>query len=248
MFSGQITRTIHANGCFIPLLNAMTSSRPKIIQLKNVTKSFMNKKPIFTDINMVVEKGEFLFLTGVSGAGKSTIFKFLNGLEMPDEGEVIFNSKYVNKLNPKEMPLHRRQIGVVFQDYKLLCHKTAAENIAMPLRIMGLSSFKIEQKIGAIAKKIGIESLLKQRIESLSGGEQQLVAIARASIHKPLLILADEPTANLDQKTANTILKMLSVLNDEGMTVIIATHDINLIKAYDHRILIIKNRTIMEVY
>ncbi len=208
----------------------------------------MNKKPVFADIDMVVEKGEFLFLTGVSGAGKSTVFKLINGLEKPDNGDVIFNKRFVSKLDQKEMSLHRRQIGVVFQDYKLLNHKTAAENIAMPLQIMGLTSSKIEKKVRAIAKKTGIESLLKQRIESLSGGEQQLVAIARASIHKPLLILADEPTANLDQKTAGKILKMLATLNEEGMTVIIATHDINLIKAHSRRILIIKNRTIMEVY
>lgn len=219
-----------------------------IVRLKKVTKSYLNKKPLFADVDMAVEKGEFLFLTGISGAGKSTVFKLLNGLEKPDEGDVIFNKKIVNCLNQKEMSLHRRQIGIVFQDYKLLNAKSAAENIAIPLQIMGLSPTRIEKKVNAIAKKIGIDYLLKQRIESMSGGEQQLVAIARASIHKPLLILADEPTANLDPKTANKVLTMLAGLNEEGMTVIIATHDINLIKAYNRRILIIKNRTIMEVY
>ena len=223
------------------------SNKP-LIRLKEIEKGFLNKKPIFSNINMEVEKGEFLFITGISGAGKSTMFKLLMGLEMPNKGEVIFNEKVVNRMPQKEMSFHRRKIGIVFQDYKLLTNKTAAENIAVPLRIRGLSSFKIEQKVKQIAKKIGIEDLLKQPIQSLSGGEQQLVAIARASIHSPLLILADEPTANLDQKTANRIISMLSTLNDEGITIMIATHDINLIKAHNKRILLIKNAGLMDVY
>ena len=219
-----------------------------LAQLKKVTKSYLNKKPLFVDVNMEVEKGEFLFLTGVSGAGKSTVFKLLCGLERPDSGDVIFDKTVVNQLQPNEMPFHRREIGVVYQDYKLLGKRTVAENIAVPLQIKGLTPLKIEKKIKSVAKKIGIETLLKQRIESLSGGEQQLVAIARASIHKPKMILADEPTANLDQKTANRIIDMLTILNDDGMTVIIATHDISLIKAHSRRILIIKNKSMMEVY
>lgn len=218
-----------------------------LIRFKEVEKSFLAKKPIFSGVNMEVEKGEFLFLTGISGAGKSTMFRLLIGLETADRGEILFNGKVINQMSPYEVSMHRRNIGVVFQDYKLLVQKTAAENIAIPMRIQGLSSNKVDKMVKQIAAKIGIEDLLKQPIQSLSGGEQQLVAIARASIHGPKAILADEPTANLDQKTANRIIAMLSKLNEEGITVIIATHDINLLKSQSRRILLIKNARLMEV-
>ncbi len=225
---------------------ANTENR-SLIRLKKITKSYLKKKPLFTDLDMQVERGEFLFLTGVSGAGKSTVFKLLLGLELPDQGEIFVNGAKINGLSDKEMSHHRLNIGVVFQDYKLLPLKTAEENIAIPLQIQGRSPSYIEKKIKQVAGKIDIESLLDQPIESLSGGEQQLVAIARASIHSPALILADEPTANLDQKMAGRIITTLLELNESGKTVIIATHDINLIKAHNKRILLIKNSGLHEV-
>ncbi len=219
-----------------------------MIKLENVQKSYLNKRPVFSKISMEIESGEFLFLTGVSGAGKSTIFKLLIGLEKPDTGKIYFQGKEVNQLPKREIPAHRRKIGVVFQDYKLLLNKTVAENIAVPLRIIGSSNHIIEQKIKIIAKRMGIEELLTQQIQSLSGGEQQLVAIARASVHSPQLILADEPTANLDLKMANKIIKMLTLLNNDGTTIIIATHDINLIRSHSRRILLIKKTGLIEVH
>lgn len=218
-----------------------------LISLKDITKGFLDKKPLFCGLEMDVHRGEFLFLTGISGAGKSTLFKLLIGIELPDEGEVNVGGRRVHALTPREMAYHRRKMGIVFQDYKLLPRKTAQENIAVPLEIMGLSAQNIEKKIKQQARKLDIDYLLNQRIESLSGGEQQLVAIARASIHTPQLILADEPTANLDQKMAGRILNMLLELNEEGITVIIATHDINLIKSHNCRILLIKNSVLREV-
>lgn len=219
----------------------------RLIRLSGVTKGFLDKKPLFSKIDMEVKKGEFLFITGISGAGKSTLFKLLIGLETPDEGQIIVDGQVVHTLNPKQMAIHRRKFGVVFQDYKLLPTKTAAENIAVPLQIKGMASAKIDQQIQQLAQKMEIEFLLNQPIQSLSGGEQQLVAIARASIHSPQVILADEPTANLDQKMAAKILNMLLTLNETGHTVIVATHDINLIKAHNTRILLIKNSTLVEV-
>ncbi len=218
-----------------------------LIKLNNVTKAFLDKEPLFLNLDASIKQGEFLFLTGISGAGKSTLFKLLIGTELPDEGQVFVNGKLVNGMNPKEMSLHRRKIGVIFQDYKLLQHKTAAENIGIPLQIQGISNAAIEEKIRDLAEQMQITHLLSQEIRSLSGGEQQLVAIARASIHSPLMILADEPTANLDQKMATQILDMLLALNDGGMTIVIATHDINLIKSHSSRILLIKNSVLSEV-
>ncbi|MBU3916796.1 ATP-binding cassette domain-containing protein [bacterium] len=219
-----------------------------IIEFKDIEKSYLDKKPLFSKINTKIKQGEFLFLTGVSGAGKSTMFKLILGLENPTAGQIFFNGKEVNSISKREMPDHRRNIGMVFQDYKLLPKKTVEENIAIPLLIQGYSSSKINQKILDIARRIRIEHQLKQSIQSLSGGEQQLVAIARASIHSPLLILADEPTANLDQKMAYRIIEMLLSLNEDGITVIIATHDVNLIKSHEKRILLIKRSGLVEVH
>lgn len=219
-----------------------------LLRLKNIEKSYLKKKPVFSDIQMEISRGEFLFLTGISGAGKSTMFKLILGLERPDKGDVVFQGKEVHSMGPAEMSLHRRSIGVVFQDYKLLPNKTAAENIAIPLKIAGVSSFRIEARVKQAGKRHGITALLNQPIKSLSGGEQQLVAVTRASIHSPKLILADEPTANLDQKMASRIINLLLDLNQGGTTVIIATHDINLIKAHKKRILLIKNAKLTEVY
>ena len=223
-------------------------SNQPLLQLIDIEKSFLNKRPVFSNVNISIERGEFLFLTGISGAGKSTIFKFLLGIEKPDSGQIIFNEKEINGISRREMVMHRRQIGIVFQDYKLLEKKNVAENIAIPLQIQGLSTFKVDQKVQQIAKRIGITQLLNQPVKSLSGGEQQLVAIARASIHSPLIILADEPTANLDQKMANKIIKMLIKLNESGTTVIIATHDIDLIRSHNRRILLIKRAKLVEVH
>ncbi len=222
-------------------------NKPLII-FQNVHKRFIGKEPIFSDINMLVSRGEFTFLTGISGAGKSTLFRMLLGLVKPDRGSIMFNNTEVVSLTGKEICYHRRSIGMIYQDYKLLQKRTAADNIAMPLHINGSSRKNRDSKVKDIARKLKIGKLLKQQVQSLSGGEQQLVAIARAAIHTPILILADEPTANLDPKMATRILDMLTLLNAEGITVMIATHDINLLKAHKRRILLLKQSDLIEVH
>jgi len=219
-----------------------------LIAFRGVQKSFMGKEPIFSNIDMEISKGEFTFLTGVSGAGKSTIFRLLLGLEKPDSGSITFNGAEVTAMVGDEKSRHRRSIGMIFQDYKLLEKRTAEDNIAIPLQINGISRNTKEIKIKDIASKLKIDNILKQQVRSLSGGEQQLVAIARAAVHSPKLILADEPTANLDQKMAGRIFDMLTLLNVEGITVIVATHDINLLKAHKRRILLLKQSCLIEVH
>ncbi len=228
-------------------INSVVVASKPIIELRGTKKSFQGKEPIFSNVSLKIHKGEFLFLTGVSGAGKSTIFRLLLGLQKADEGQVFFNGTEVGSIPKNEMHHHRRSIGMVFQDYKLLEKKTAQENIGIPLEIMGISSHRREKQIRQIAKRLRIEHLLKQNVQSLSGGEQQLVAIARASVHFPLVILADEPTANLDQKMGGKIFKMLTILNSSGITIVVATHDINLIKSYEKRILLLRNSGLIEV-
>ena len=218
-----------------------------LISFENVTKGYLGKEPVFKDINLKINDGEFLFLTGISGAGKSTVFRLLMGLEKPDSGQVFFQGGEVANLIKRKLSLHRRNIGMIFQDYKLLHNKTTLENIEVPLLIKGVSSKQREIKIEEISKTTRIRHLLHQRVESLSGGEQQLVAIARAAVHSPKIILADEPTANLDQTMATLIVETLRHLNESGVTVIIATHDVNLIKSYRQRILLLKNAHLIEV-
>jgi cell division transport system ATP-binding protein len=218
-----------------------------LVQLKGVTKSFLGKKPIFSNLDLTIERGEFLFLTGVSGAGKSTVFRLIMGLETPDRGSVEFDGVEVNKIPRNKIPYHRRSIGMVFQDYKLLENKTTENNISIPLRICGTDRFQRDKKIKQIASLLNLDHLLKQKIKTLSGGEQQLVAIARAAVHSPKIILADEPTANLDHKTAKIIISTLLSLNERGTAVVIATHDIQLIKSMACRILLLKDSNVMEV-
>jgi len=218
-----------------------------LIRFENVTKSYLGKEPVLDEISLKIDAGEFLFLTGISGAGKSTIFRLLMGLEIADSGQVLFNGGEVSQFNRRKLAVHRRAIGMVFQDYKLLRKKSAQENIEVPLQINGISNRQRVNKIHEIADTLKIKNLLDQNVESLSGGEQQLVAIARAAVHYPKVILADEPTANLDQKMANLIIEMLSVLNRSGITVVVATHNVDLIKAHRRRILLLKKANLFEV-
>lgn len=229
-------------------MKAKEVQQKPLITFQKVKKSFLGKEPIFTDINLKVFKGEFIFLTGVSGAGKSTLFRLLLGLEKPDKGSIFFNGTVVTSLVREQMSEHRRSIGMIFQDYKLLEKRTAEDNIAIPLQINGTSRNAKKARIKDLADKLKINDILKQPVKSLSGGEQQLIAIARAAVHSPILILADEPTANLDEKMATHIFNMLTLLNEEGMTVVVATHDINLLKAYNKRILLLKQSALIEVY
>ena len=217
------------------------------IQYTRIVKSYLQKEPIFKGGNLTIAAGEFLYLTGASGAGKTTLFRLLMGLEEPEEGEVLFEGKPISQLKEKERPAHLRKFGVVFQDYKLLEHKTSRDNIAIPLLIKGMNLNDIQWKVDALAERLGFQSLLEQKVSSLSGGEQQLIAIARAYVHEPAVILADEPTANLDLSTAEHTLDILRKINQGGTTVILATHNLDLIKRHPARTLLIRDAKILEV-
>lgn len=228
--------------------NGVTVKDIPLIAFRNVQKRFLGKEPIFSGISADIFRGEFTFLTGVSGAGKSTLFRMLMGLEKPDTGSILFNGQDVVSTAGDAMCRHRRSIGMIFQDYKLLSKRSAVDNIAIPLHIHGMTKSSRNTCVNDISSKLKISKLLKQSVQSLSGGEQQLVAIARAAVHKPALILADEPTANLDQKMATRIIDMLKLLNREGITILVATHDINLLKAQRSRILLLKHSELIEVH
>jgi len=224
----------------------MTHFSPQI-QFSRITKSYLQKEPVFRDASLSIGSGEFLYLTGASGSGKTTLFRLLMGVEQADAGEVNFEGRAVVDLKLRERPYHLRRFGVVFQDYKLLGHKTAKENISIPLLIKGELFAEVSHKVADLAERLGFSQLLDSPVCSMSGGEQQLIAIARAYIHNPAVILADEPTANLDSQTAEITLEILRKINRGGTTVVLATHNLDLIQRHPARTLLIRQSKILEV-
>jgi len=217
------------------------------IRLYNLKKSFNGREPLYQKLNYSIHEGDFVFLTGVSGAGKTTLFRLMMGLEKPTRGEVHYKGFIIHKLSGRARSKHRRKFGVIFQDYKLLEDKTARQNIRLPLLIKGMSIKRADKTLNAMAERLKITHLLGRKAMSLSGGEKQLVAIARAAVHKPEVILADEPTANLHEEMSQQIMEILQDLNKDGITILWATHNLSLIQANPKKTLLLKEQSIFEV-
>lgn len=207
-----------------------------MIQLFNVVKKYGSGSPALDDISFRIEKGEFVFLTGPSGAGKTTILKILFGWEYFEEGRVLVRGINVGKLNAGNMHILRRSIGVIFQDYKLLANKTAFENVAFAQEVTNRNRKTIKFKTWEALKSVGLTSKKDSFPPQLSGGEQQRVAIARAMVNAPQIILADEPTGNLDPEISLEILKIFEELNRNGVTIVFATHSQDILKFGNHRV------------
>ncbi len=192
------------------------------------------------DISLSIVKGEFVSLVGKSGAGKSTLLKMLIGEERPTEGRVLFMETDVGKLKPNDLPWHRRRIGTVFQDFRLLEHRTVSENVAFAMEVVGKPAREIKEVVPQALKLVGLEDRGKRFPQELSGGEKQRVAIARSLVHSPDLILADEPTGNLDPVTAWDIIRLLARINSiAGTAVILATHDKDIVNALKKRVVVL---------
>ena len=206
-----------------------------MIQLYHVSKSYSNYRAL-TDISLKVEKGEFLYVTGPSGAGKTTLLNIVFCGVKADQGQIIVNGKNILKLKDSDIPYYRREIGVVFQDFKLLPKKTVAENIAFAQRVIGVGNKEIKKRVWMSLKMVGLSHKKDTFPLRLSGGEQQRVAIARALINEPQIILADEPTGNLDYDISMEIMKLFEDSNTKGATIIVATHNREILKNFPHRI------------
>lgn len=200
------------------------------LQLRGVSKAYPSNKGGIHDVNLSLRQGEFLFVTGPSGSGKTTLMKLIYGAEAPDSGEVRVTGVKVNGLQGNQLSHLRRRLGVVFQDYKLIPNWTVEENVAFVLRSQGIPSPEIQKRLKPTLKLVGLETRLKSYPTELSGGEQQRISIARAIVGSPRLLLADEPTGNLDHENAMQVLGIFKKLNSLGITVVITTHDLNLIK------------------
>ena len=207
-----------------------------MIQFYHVSKVFPANIQALSDITLQVNKGEFIFLTGPSGAGKTTLLKLIYCEESPTRGEILVNGINISRIKHSQIPYLRRNIGIVFQDFKLLNNKTVSDNIALVLRALGHKKREIPKRIRQVLRVVGLdERVLRQPPLKLSGGEQQRVAIARALINTPPIILADEPTGNLDPDLTVEIMDLLEKVNNLGTTVVVATHDTSLVDKYQKR-------------
>ncbi len=217
-----------------------------MIQISHVSKSYLKDVPALSDVNLMIEKGEFVFLTGPSGAGKSTLLRLLFGAEKPTEGQILVNGRNISRIRRSHIPLLRRKIGVVFQDFKLLANRTVFENVAVALEVLGEGRSRVQQKVWRVLKSVGLAHKMHAKPLLLSGGEQQRVAIARAIVNEPDILLADEPTGNLDPDIALEIMKFLQQVNARGTTVIIATHDPDLLSRFNKRQVVLERGRVVS--
>jgi cell division transport system ATP-binding protein len=212
-----------------------------MIRFDNVSKRYDEGFEALRAINLTLEVGEMAFLTGHSGAGKSTLLKLIMLMERPSRGQLLVNGKSLNSLHRSQIPYYRRRIGVVFQNHQLLFDRTVFDNVALPLQVSGYPSRDIGRRVRAALDKVNLLDKERLRPARLSGGEQQRVGIARAVVHKPRILLADEPTGNLDPELSAEIMKLFRDFRDVGVTVLIASHDIDLVNRMGERILVLKN-------
>ncbi len=208
-----------------------------MIRFDNISKRYPGGHEALRNLSFELPARSMAFLTGHSGAGKSTLLKLLMLMERPSQGQLFVNGQNLARMGRRHIPYHRRQIGVVFQDHQLLFDRTVFDNVALPLQISGYSSSEIGRRVRAALDKVGLLALEKQNPITLSGGEQQRVGIARAVVNKPVLLLADEPTGNLDPALSAEIMTLFRQFNDVGVTVLIATHDIDLVRRLQQRVL-----------
>ena len=217
-----------------------------MLQLRSVTKTYTNGANALLDANLTIKKGEFLFITGPSGSGKSTLLKLLYGEELATQGEVIVDGSNVSQLRGDSLSLLRRRIGIVFQDYKLIPLRTVTENISVVLQAQGYTRKEIQRRLEPTLKLVGLSSKANSFPDQLSGGEQQRVSMARAIVATPPLLLADEPTGNLDPDNSWQIIQILRKLNSFGATVIVTTHDEHLVRRCDRRVVQVRHGKIYE--
>jgi cell division transport system ATP-binding protein len=217
-----------------------------MIQMFHVTKSYPGDPPVLVDINLDVQKGEFVFLTGPSGAGKSTLLKLMFVAERPSRGQVLIAGRNVARLREGGIPYLRRNIGVVFQDFKLLPTRTVVENVGFTLDVLGTPRDAVRARSLKALKSVGLEHKADVLPPKLSGGEQQRVVIARALVNDPAILLADEPTGNLDPRLTVEIMDLLNDVNARGTTVVVATHDASLIERYQKRTLRLERGTLVS--
>jgi cell division transport system ATP-binding protein len=211
-----------------------------MIQLFHVYKSYGRHRMALEDITLQIEKGEFVWLTGPSGAGKSTLLKLLFGLEQPDAGQIVIQNRNVARLKESGLPHLRRSIGFIFQDFKLLQKKTVFDNVAVALQIAGVSPPEIRRRVAEVLGSAGLDHKKDLLPSMLSAGEQQRVCVARSIVNRPMVLLADEPTGNLDAGLTAEIFELLKTINTKGTTMLVATHNRDIVSRVPRRVIVLK--------
>ncbi|CAN5180169.1 cell division ATP-binding protein FtsE [soil metagenome] len=217
-----------------------------MIQLDTVSKSYQGTVVALSDVTVTIDKGEFVFLVGPSGSGKSTLIRLLLKDEDPDEGEVWVNGARLSALKPWKVPALRRQLGCVFQDFKLLPNKTVGENVAFALEVIGRPRSVVSSTVPEILQLVGLGRRADAYPHELSGGEQQRVSIARACVNRPRILLCDEPTGNLDPNTSIEIMRLLDRVNRTGTTVVMATHDQHIVDSMRRRVVELRSGALVR--
>ena len=215
-------------------------------KLEHVSKSYSAGIPALNDVSLNIEEGEFVFVVGDSGSGKSTLIKLLLKELEPTEGTITINGRKLNKIRRRQIPKFRRNIGVVFQDFRLLKDRNIYDNVAFAQKVIGESNRSIKKNVPKLLSMVGLAAKYRSYPRQLSGGEQQRVAIARALINKPKILLADEPTGNLDANNAWEIMKLMEEINEQGTTVVVVTHNLEIVKAMNKRVITMQKGVVID--
>ncbi len=217
-----------------------------LIHMSEVSKVYENGSSALNNINIDIEKGEFVFLVGSSGAGKSTFIKMIFREVLPSKGQLIINGRNIMTMKEEEVPYLRRGLGIVFQDYRLLPDKNVYENVAFAMQVIEAPRREMQKRVNSVLELVGLRDKLKSLPSQLSGGEQQRVAIARAIVNSPMIVIADEPTGNLDPDTSWEIMKIFERINKSGTTIVMATHDKTIVDAMKKRVIAIEDGCIIR--
>ena len=230
----------------LPVMTRPNRQCGAMIEFNHVTKRYPDSGEALADVSFTIRRGEMAFITGHSGAGKSTLLRLLAGIDRPTRGEIMLDGMAVHGLSHRQLPFLRRKLGLIFQDYRLLNDRTVFDNVALPLVITGHYPDDVGRRVRAALDKVGLLKKERRLPLALSGGEQQRVGIARAIVNKPPLILADEPTGNLDPELSREILRMFQEFNAVGVTVLIASHDLYLVREFSQRTLILEHGKLID--
>ncbi|MBR5637236.1 MAG: cell division ATP-binding protein FtsE [Pseudobutyrivibrio sp.] len=217
-----------------------------MIRLDHVSKSYEAGKPALEDVTIHIDPGEFVFVVGDSGSGKSTLIRLLLKELEPTKGKIYINGQDLRKVTHKKIPMYRRNVGVVFQNFRLLPDRNVYENVAFAMKVVECSNREIKKKVPTILSLVGLAAKYKSKPSQLSGGEQQRVAIARALVNEPKIILADEPTGNLDSDNTWEIMRLLDEINQRGTTVVVVTHNMEIVRAMNKRVITIKKGVVVS--